>query len=511
MVHRAWSRGGTGLRMAPYLVQGRRSIASDVQRVRVGVGNVMISTPGRCLAILQQTEVDLGRQLGALGLVVLWGAGQLTQLDTRYQVEGILRELGGFGSCQRPWDLVLVTDTPVEEVEARARALLDPEYEVVTREDVKLQSTADKENQMLAAATAVVPAKELVARLVLLLRHCLQTQPSSKVLVTTPTTYTAALYARLCMALGLPALEVHSRLSARLRSRNLEEVRRRRTGVIFTTQRTLPVLLSKYLDTKTISLAVQVHLYADASTAAWTMPSSRMDLRHVPPTLSLLCPWEKGLAEEATRIWPPGTPSDGRTPDHNQDNRPSAHVGPPTASPAGPDVCPLPPPFSSSSSFPGDVSLDPNKAQPQGIQAEEKLCPTHQLIGNMLLSAWGGGTQGDLKTRPRSKELKELQKEILDVLHLGSVRMERLRFAAYVSLLGYYKEIAPREEWTQVEVVEAANQYVTTVLGLPHPPAINRSTAMKLGLHLVAGLQVEHTVESRRFSLKLRGLKRMEG
>ena len=64
------------------------------------------------------------------------------------------------------------------------------------------------------------------------------------------------------------------------------------------------------------------------------------------------------------------------------------------------------------------------------------------------------------------------------------------RGAAYQAWLGFYNSFLRRLKWDKDTLVEEANDFAVTVLGLPGPPPLQAKTVGKMGLKGVRGLNV---------------------
>lgn len=227
---------------------GGLSISRDKAALARGT-DLLIATPGRLLALLQEAPT-VAAQLRGLKQLVLDEADRLLDMGFKRDLDAILARLPA--PAHRQTQLFSATFPP--QIETLAARTLRPDYALLST--VNDNASEEATHQHVVQQSLVVPLREqLHALYELIAAHKAAHPAHHKIIVFFTTAKMTAFASRLFAQCQCPNFELHSRLSQAKRSRTSDEFRAAKHGVLFSSD-----VSARGLDFPGISLVIQVGL-----------------------------------------------------------------------------------------------------------------------------------------------------------------------------------------------------------------------------------------------------------
>ncbi|KAJ9524643.1 hypothetical protein QJQ45_024275, partial [Haematococcus lacustris] len=229
---------------------GGTNLNSEASRLKKGVPDILVATPGRCLDHMTNEASQLQRYMSGCRVLVCDEADNLLDMGFKPTIERILNFLPPRGQRQA----LLFSATFPQDVQSLARFALNAPYTTVDTVGEETSTNVQVEQQ-----EAVVPFEEQFAYLYAsLVRHTKEDPEDYKVIVFFPTARQTQIYAEAFEAAGMPVLEIHSRKSQAQRTRVSDEFRRNSRVMMFSSD-----VSARGVDYPDVSLVVQVGAPSD--------------------------------------------------------------------------------------------------------------------------------------------------------------------------------------------------------------------------------------------------------
>jgi ATP-dependent RNA helicase MSS116 len=207
------------------LLVGGTNMNSDVKAInRPGPGqnDIIVATPGRMLAHLKETP-GFAEQVKGVKVYVMDEADRLLDMGFKRDIDQITaflnkRDAGTFG----PRQTLLFSATVAPEVREIAKQTLLPGYKFVDTVGEEVEQTHAHVPQRVMCAPLDQQLKVIVQ---LLEQHQRENADNFKVIMFFPTARQTGYYASVLSAMGLPVLEMHSRMNQNKRTKVSAEFR----------------------------------------------------------------------------------------------------------------------------------------------------------------------------------------------------------------------------------------------------------------------------------------------
>ena len=230
-------------RMRVVTVVGGTNIKKDMRNLE-GQVDFLVATPGRLLDHLQQ---GLVKRLDDLSVLIMDEADQLLDMGFRPDIERILALLAKSKAARQT---LLFSATVPKTVIEIAKLSLHPGYSFVDTVGEEEEQT----HKHVKQECVVVPNECQIANIAAVLdREC--AKPGFKIIVFFTTARVTGFMAELFVSMGLPVLEIHSRLSQSARTKTSDKFKNADSAILFSSD-----VSARGMDYPDVTFVLQVGL-----------------------------------------------------------------------------------------------------------------------------------------------------------------------------------------------------------------------------------------------------------